>query len=79
MADSIPRLRKIPLEEVSLLGQLPTTKIKTDDDITFWKSTQSYLDFKIFLTRLNEAVVGHYLPWNPEKYSQVYLIWVHFF
>jgi len=70
MANIVPQLREISLNEISQLGPLPTTRIKTDHDIAFWKSTQSYLDYKIFLTRLNEAVAGHYLPWEPVRQSQ---------
>jgi len=71
MADSIPPLREIPLNEISQLGSLPTTRIKTDDDIAFWKSTQAYLDYKIFLSRLNRAIAGHFLPKELEGHSQV--------
>lgn len=71
MADTTPRLREITPNQISQLGNLPTTRIKTDDDVTFWKSTQSYLDYKIFLGRLNEAVAGHSLPWKPDNHTQV--------
>jgi len=71
MADSIPPLREITLNEISQLGPLPTTRIKTDDDIAFWKSTQGYLDYKIFLSRLNAAIAGHFLPKEVENHSKV--------
>jgi serine/threonine-protein phosphatase 2A activator len=74
MAD-IPRVREITPDEISQLGSLPTPMIKSDDDIIFWKSTQSYSDYKIFLNRLNEAVVGYYLPWEPDTHSKVSSIW----
>ena len=72
MAANMPELRAIALNDISHLGPLPVLKIKTDDDVDLWKSKQSYHDYHIFLYRLNEAVVGHYLPWEPEKHSQVF-------
>lgn len=36
----------------------------------FWKTTRGYSDFGLFLQRLNEAVVGCYLPFTPLCPSQ---------
>ncbi|KAI0791204.1 Phosphotyrosyl phosphatase activator [Abortiporus biennis] len=57
-------LRHIPISEVAQMNSLPTTKIKTDEDVELWKTTRSYEDYGIFLRRLNESVVGHFLPWT---------------
>ena len=64
-----------PLRQVSISGVLdkapPTLKIKTEQDVEFWKTTRSYSDLGLFLQRLNEAVVGCYLPFTPRSPSQV--------
>ena len=67
-----PQLRAISLDDISQLGALPIARIKTDDDVERWKNRRCYHDYMIFLRRLNESVVGCFLPWNPEKHSQVY-------
>jgi len=69
-----PQLRAISLDNISLLGALPVARIKTDDDVERWKNKCCYHDYMIFLRRLNESVVGYYLPWNPEGHSQVYCL-----
>jgi hypothetical protein len=68
MAESIPT---ITLADVSRIGSPPITRIKSDEDVELWKSKKSYQDYRIFLRRLNESVVGCTLPWDPEKRSQV--------
>jgi len=68
MAESIPT---ITLPDVSRIGPPPITRIKSDEDVELWKSKRSYQDYRIFLRRLNESVVGCTLPWEPEKRSQV--------
>ena len=70
MASVMPQLRRISLSQVSKL-EPPTLKIKADDDVEYWKTTQSYIDYRIFLRRLNESVVGYSLPWEPNAHSQV--------
>ncbi|KAF8149084.1 hypothetical protein B0H34DRAFT_734803 [Crassisporium funariophilum] len=70
MSVSPPGLRCVSLCEVSGLKSLPTLKIMTDDDVEHWKSTQSYMDYRLFLRRLNESVVGYSLPWTPSSHSQ---------
>jgi serine/threonine-protein phosphatase 2A activator len=67
----LPQLRRITLSEVTECKDLPRPRIKTDYDLESWKKTRSYRDFAIFLRRLNEAVVGHYLPSNTEPSSEV--------
>ena len=74
----LPLLRDIPLSEVLSLPELPTTKIKTDNDLEHWKSMQSYRDYILFLRRLNESVVGTSLPWIPEHHSQVWFVLAYF-
>ncbi|RDB25696.1 Serine/threonine-protein phosphatase 2A activator 1 [Hypsizygus marmoreus] len=64
MAETIPKLREIPISQVRGLRTLPKPRIKTDYDIEVWRTTRSFQDYAIFLRRLNEAVVGQYLPWN---------------
>jgi len=71
MADHTPALREITLTDVCVLGSLPGPKIRTDDDVELWKSTQSYVDYKIFLKRLNNSVIGVSFPWEPENQTQV--------
>ena len=71
MASGFPKLRKISLTQVSKFDP-PTLKIKADDDVEYWKTTQSYIDYRIFLRRLNESVVGYSLPWKPNTHSQVH-------
>ncbi|KNZ80803.1 Serine/threonine-protein phosphatase 2A activator 1 [Termitomyces sp. J132] len=63
MAETVvlSQLRRIPLSELGKLG-VPGSKIKTDADVLAWKTTQSYRDYAVFLRRLNESVVGQFLP-----------------
>jgi len=70
MAHQLPPLREIPLSDV-LNKAPPTPKIKTEEDVELWKTTRSYSDLGLFLQRLNEATVGHYLPFTPQSPSQV--------
>jgi len=70
MARQLPPLREIALPDV-LNKPPPTPKIKTEEDVELWKTTRSYSDLGLFLQRLNEAVVGHYLPFTPQSPSQV--------
>jgi len=62
-------LREIPLSDV-LNKATPIQKIKTEEDVELWKTTRSYSDLGLFLQRLNEAVVGHYLPFTPQRPSK---------
>ncbi|KAF8885873.1 hypothetical protein CPB84DRAFT_1837853 [Gymnopilus junonius] len=70
MSTNTKALREISISEAQHLRTLPSLEIRTDDDVEFWKTTQSYMDYGIFLRRLNESVVGYYLPWEPERHSQ---------
>ena len=70
MASRLPPLREIPFSDL-LTKALPIPKIKTEEDVEIWKTTRSYSDLGLFLQRLNEAVVGHYLPFTPQSTSQV--------
>lgn len=71
MSSSIRALREIPISEVPHLASLPSSRIRTDEDVEYWKRTQSYTDYGIFLRRLNESIVGYFLPWEPEGQSRV--------
>jgi serine/threonine-protein phosphatase 2A activator len=67
----LPELREISLLQVPNYETLPKPRIKTDHDLDTWRKTRSYQDYSLFLRRLNEAVVGQYLPWNATSPSQV--------
>ncbi|TFK34526.1 hypothetical protein BDQ12DRAFT_636215 [Crucibulum laeve] len=70
MQNNLKNLRRVSLDQVSQLESLPQTRIRTDDDVKKWETTQSYKDYVIFLRRLNESVVGHFLPWTMENTNQ---------
>ena len=70
MARQLPPLREIALSDV-LTKAPPNPKIKAEEDVEIWKTTRGYSDLGLFLQRLNEAVVGHYLPFTPQSPSQV--------
>ena len=70
MAHRLPPLREISLSDL-LTKTPPIQKIKTEEDVEIWKATRSYSDLGLFLQRLNQAVVGHYLPFTPLSPSQV--------
>ncbi|KAH9948579.1 Phosphotyrosyl phosphatase activator [Amylocystis lapponica] len=63
MSASLPPLRHIPVSDLHL-DDVPTTKIRQDEDVEFWKTTRAYQDYGLFLRRLNESVVGCSLPWT---------------
>ncbi len=61
---AFPELRHWKLPEQPIL---PTNCIKTDDDVHKWKATQGFRDYGLFVGRLNQAVIGKYLPYTiPE-------------
>lgn len=62
-AQELPPLRAITVHE-SLKVDPPVTKIRTDEDVVYWKMTRGYQDFGLFLRRLNESVVGFSLPYE---------------
>lgn len=70
MARQLPPLRRVPLSDV-LDKAPPILKIKTEEEVEFWKTTRSYSDLGLFLQRLNEAVVGCYMPFAPQSPSPV--------
>ncbi|KZP10480.1 PTPA-domain-containing protein [Athelia psychrophila] len=59
-----PALRQIRLADLPSLP-LPSQKIQTEDDVNVWKNTTGYKDYLLFLSLLNEAVVGVELSWTP--------------
>jgi len=69
MTNPLPELRHIPIAEISQFQGLPSLKIRTDDDVKFWKATQGYHDYGLFLKRLGESVVGYSLPWASPSLS----------
>jgi serine/threonine-protein phosphatase 2A activator len=71
MTPPLPELREIAVSEVIGYEELPRPRIRIDHDIETWRKTRSYQDYTIFLRRLNEAVVGHYLPYESPCPSQV--------
>lgn len=61
-------LRLVPVGSVAALA-VPNQKIKTEGDVELWRLTRGYADYALFLRRLNEAVVGYFLPWSsPSRY-----------
>ncbi|KAH9838735.1 Phosphotyrosyl phosphatase activator [Rhodofomes roseus] len=58
-----PPLRAVDIQELVKLD-LPITRIRTDEDVAYWKTTRGHQDFGLFLRRLNESVVGHNLPYT---------------
>ncbi|KAG8937262.1 Serine/threonine-protein phosphatase 2A activator 1 [Tulasnella sp. 418] len=62
-----------PLRQVILPHNptIPTKKIVTDEDVAHWKASPGYIDYGLFVRRLNEAVVGHYLPYTEPKSDAV--------
>ncbi|KAF8638959.1 hypothetical protein AX17_001820 [Amanita inopinata Kibby_2008] len=70
MTHALPDLREISVAEVAKLSSFPATKIRYDEDVLAWKRTKSYRDYSIFLRRLTESVVGHYLPWKSNQPSK---------
>ncbi|KAK2467238.1 hypothetical protein APHAL10511_000787 [Amanita phalloides] len=69
MAQASPQLREIPLSQVTTLSPSAPT-IKLDDDVEKWRKSKSYADYAIFLRRLNESVVGYFLPWDSSRPSK---------
>lgn len=68
MVLEVLRQRTLPPNHVT-----PGKRIFTDSDVELWKTTQGYVDYGLFVRRLGEAVIGHYLPYNPpaESVSEV--------
>lgn len=67
-----PALRQIRLADLPSLP-LPSQKIQTEDDVNVWKNTTGYKDYLLFLSLLNEAVVGVELSWTPPTEIEVCL------
>ncbi|KAK7691199.1 hypothetical protein QCA50_006302 [Cerrena zonata] len=64
MTAALPPLRQVPISEITRL-QPPKLRIKLDEDVELWKRTRGYSDYGLFLRRLNESVVGQFLPYDP--------------
>lgn len=71
MTDQLPPLRQINPADPTYLETLPVTRIQTNYDIAVWRQTRGYQDYSIFLRRLNESVVGRYLPLDGPSKTQV--------
>lgn len=70
-AQVTPPLLNIPVESLTKLSTTPSQKIRLDEDLDVWRTTTAYHDYSIFLRRLNESVVGYFLPWSSHTPSQV--------
>ncbi|KIP11020.1 hypothetical protein PHLGIDRAFT_21917 [Phlebiopsis gigantea 11061_1 CR5-6] len=69
--EALVSLRLVPFRSVATLP-VPNQKIKTEEDVHLWRSTRGYADYGLFLRRLNEAVVGRYLPWSsPHSFPTI--------
>jgi hypothetical protein len=71
---TMAELRKVSLDDAQHLiqaGDVPVLRIKLEEDVEKWKTTQSYQDYGIFLRRLSDSVVNHQLPWSPTEPTEV--------
>ena len=66
-----PPLRHISIDTVSKLESTPSQKIRLDEDLDAWRTTTGYRDYSVFLRRLNESVVGYFLPWSSSTPTEV--------
>lgn len=60
-------LRQIPLSDLTDTVKSPEQKIRYDEDVARWKQTIGYQDYRLFLCRLNEAVVGYTVPRTSDQ------------
>lgn len=60
-APTLPALPEIHLSDLTRLD-VPSLRIRTDEDVVTWKTTVGYKNYLVFLRRLTESVVGHDLP-----------------
>ncbi len=67
---ALPELRAIAVEGLDP-ADVPTLRIKTDEDVRAWKLTRGYQDYGLFLRRLSESVVGRMLPCDVPDPDQV--------
>lgn len=67
---ALPELRAVAVESLDP-ADVPTLRIKTDDDVRAWKLTRGYQDYGLFLRRLAESVVGRMLPHDVPNPDQV--------
>lgn len=53
-----------PLRSISLTRpiQPPRRIIKEDAEVDTWKHTTGYKDYSLFVSRLNDAVIGRDIP-----------------
>ena len=65
-------LREISLSDAAEL-EPPNVKIQIEEEVSAWTQTTSFRDYAIFLRRLNESVVGHFLPYQNTDPSPVCL------
>ncbi|GJJ08184.1 hypothetical protein Clacol_002392 [Clathrus columnatus] len=63
LSSTLPHVPATALSKINL----PTLKIRTDEDVTQWKLTSGYRAFIFFLRRLNESVVGYELPLQDDS------------
>ena len=60
MAPPLPPLSEITTQDASGL-EMPANMIRMEDDVGVWKSTKGYQNYLLFLHRLSESSVGHFL------------------
>jgi len=63
-----------PLREITSfdnIGPLPSLVIKNDQDVEIWTNTTCYHEYDLFLRRLNESVVGFFLPYTERRINAV--------
>ncbi|KAH8118174.1 Phosphotyrosyl phosphatase activator [Phellopilus nigrolimitatus] len=63
--DNLPPLPKVSIPNTDRL-EAPSLKIRTEEDVTTWKSTKGYQNYMLFLRRLSESVVGRSLPQSEQ-------------
>ena len=66
--DTLPALGEITAQTAKDL-ELPAHKIRMEDDVGLWKSTRGYRNYLLFLHRLSDSVVGHFLPDDGTLYD----------
>jgi len=69
----LPPLREIPLSHFDNIGPLPSLVIRNDQDVELWAKTTSYHEYDLFLRRLNESVVGFFLPYTERINAVIHM------
>lgn len=72
--DNLPPLPKVSIPNADRL-EAPSLKIRTEEDVTTWKSTKGYQNYMLFLRRLSESVVGRSLPQSEQECGNNTAVW----